>query len=163
MNEVFSAPANNWARIQGRPHQRSAAGLWLGQASVAVAWLGLLLAFASPPHGSGLSVCWSQNSIGVPCLGCGLTRSLSCAVRGMFLESWHYHPMGLLILALFAITAMQSLSPGPLRVRLAGFVEAHAAFFNTLYVAFVAAFIAFGATRALFHCTSWLPHLARSF
>ena len=40
-----------------------------------------------------------------------MTRSLSCGIRGMFLESWEYHPMGLFVLALFVVTAAQSLFP----------------------------------------------------
>src|SRR6478736_844393 len=77
------------------------ADYWLGKPSVTVAWLGLALALILSPDRFGASLCWVLDTTGLPCLGCGLTRSLSCALRGMFEQSWHYHPMGMLILALF--------------------------------------------------------------
>lgn len=128
------------------------ADLWLGKPCVIVAWFGLALALACPPHGiAGIQLCWWQSATGIPCLGCGLTRSLSCGVRGMFVESWHYHPMGMLILALFLFTAAQSLLPGRWRDRLKSFLEARARIFNLLYATFVLAFIAYGTSRALIH------------
>lgn len=123
--------------------------LWFGKLSVMVAWLGLMLTLVSPPHGSGFQVCWQKSTIGIPCPGCGVTRSLSCGIRGMFAESWNYHPMGLAILALFAFTAGQSLLPGVTRERLKCYVQARAATFNSLYLAFVILFVAYGIGRAL--------------
>jgi len=65
----------------------------LGKPCLFAAWSGLFLAAVTPPHGAGFTVCWLKASTGIPCPGCGLTRSLSCALRGMFMESWQYHPM----------------------------------------------------------------------
>jgi hypothetical protein len=124
---------------------------WLGKPCVAAAWLGLLLAVISPPHGSGVALCWFESSTGLPCPGCGMTRSLSCGIRGMFHESWEYHPMGLLVLALFVVTAAQSLFPKPIRNRLMRFIEAHGRVFNTFYLVFIIAFVSFGTVRALVH------------
>jgi len=122
---------------------------WLGKTSVCVAWLGLLLATFSPPHGTGFSACWFKVCTGFPCPGCGLTRSLSCGLRGMFLESWQYHPMGLLILGLFATVAVVSLLPRSWQERLMRHMESRAVVFNALYLMFVVTFISFGAARAL--------------
>jgi len=122
--------------------------LWLGKHSVIAAWLGLLLAVVSPPHGSGISLCWIESATGLPCPGCGLTRSLSCGLRGIFIESWQYHPMGLVILALFVCTAGQSVIPKLYRHRLVEFMQSRSVLFSSLYVAFVFLFIAFGALRA---------------
>jgi len=123
--------------------------LWLGQPCVIVAWFGLLVAVISPPHGFGISVCWFFGATGLPCLGCGVTRSLSCGLRGLWLESWQYHPMGLPILALFGLTVVQSLLPRPVRERLAQRLKDRAFWFNALYLAFVVVFVGFGVARAL--------------
>src|SRR5258707_15715148 len=103
------APLNRLLRWLDEP--RHASACWLGKHCVAVAWLGLGLAVLSPPHGSGGSGCWFQSSTGLPCPGFGMSRSFSCAVRGMFAESWAYHSIGLFFLFLFWLTSGQSLLP----------------------------------------------------
>ncbi len=131
----------------GQPER--AVQFWLGKHCVLLAWLGLLLAGVSAPQGSGISMCWFQDATGIPCPGCGMTRSLSCALRGMFLESVAYHPMGILILALFLFTAGQSLLPKVYREGIERCLQARAMFFNALYLVFVISFVSFGAMRAL--------------
>src|SRR3954464_144355 len=78
---------------------------WQGPYTVVAAWLGLFLATITPPQGTGTTVCSVKQCTGIDCLGCGLTRSLSCGLRGMFVESFNYHPFGLFVLALFLFTA----------------------------------------------------------
>ena len=129
------------------PHDVCA--LWLGKPCVIVAWLGLALALVSPPHGSHVQLCWLQSATGIPCLGCGMTRSLSCGLRGLFAESLSYHPMGLLILGLFIFTAAQSLLRGGIRNRLHSYMKTRAVLFNALYLGFVALFVTYGFGRAL--------------
>jgi hypothetical protein len=124
---------------------------WLGRPTAVVAWGALLVAVLLPPHGLGFTVCTLNATTGVPCLGCGLTRSLSCGVRGMFHESWQYHPFGLLVLTIFATAAITSLFPKRWRSGIAGFMQAHAQIFNGLYLAFVIAFVLFGIVRAIVH------------
>ncbi len=136
------APAASHGRTVP-PHTR-----WLGPASVRVAWLAIILAVLLPPRGLGLSVCWMR-SAGLPCPGCGLTRSLSCAVRGLFLESWQFHPFGLVILALFVAVAAASLLPDPARRRLQASVDAHHRVLNAASVGFIIAFATFGVLRAV--------------
>jgi Protein of unknown function (DUF2752) len=121
---------------------------WQGPYTVVAAWLGLLLAIITPPHGTGSTVCWIKQCTGIPCLGCGLGHSLSCGLRGMFADSLNYHPFGLFILALFLFTATVSVFP-PARRRVAVYMESHPVLFNVFYLAFVSAFVAFGSIRAL--------------
>jgi hypothetical protein len=121
---------------------------WQGPWTVCAAWLGLLLAAITPPHGTGTTVCWFKLCTGISCIGCGLTRSLSCGLRGMFAESLGYHPFGLFILALFLFTAATSVLPLARR-RVAAFMEARPVLFNSLYLAFILAFVGFGCIRAL--------------
>ena len=152
------APLDTIRRWLNQPHRVCA--LWLGKHCVWLAWIGLLLAVISPSRGSGIAVCWLLGGTGLPCPGCGVMRSLSCGIRGELSESWNYHPMGLLILALFVVTATQSLLPKTLRARVAVYLRTRAVIFNSLYFAFVAAFVGFGAVRALFHCaTDLMRHL----
>jgi len=80
-----------------------------------------------------------------------MTRSLSCGLRGMFAESFQYHPMGLLILALFIFTAGQSLLPKSYREGIVRFMQARATVFNAFYLVFVITFVSFGVVRALHH------------
>jgi hypothetical protein len=135
----------------------NASARWLGKYCVIAAWLGLFLATVTPPHGTSFSVCWFKNCTGLPCPGCGLTRSLSCGLRGMFVESWQYHPMGLLILTMLLAIAFASVLPPRLRERLSNYMESRAYAFNLLYLAFVVAFLAFGVGRALLNLISILP------
>jgi len=127
---------------------------WLGKFSVCVAWLGLLLAVVTPPQGTGFTICWFQTGTGLPCVGCGLTRSLSCALRGMFVESWNYHPFGVLLLGLLLIISATSLLDAKRRQSLASYMQSHAASFNALYFSLTLAFILFGICRALLHLFS---------
>jgi hypothetical protein len=130
---------------------RHAGTRWLGGRCAAVAWLGLALALLSPPQGPGVALCWFESSTGLPCPGCGMTRSLACAIRGRFAESWQNHPMGLIVLLLFLLIAGQSLLPKSIRNRIAGFIEAHAGAFNATYLSFVVAFVTFGVLRMVIH------------
>ena len=76
----------------------------------------------------------------------------------MVVESWRYHPMGLIILALFALTAAQSLTPKSFRKRLARSMQTRANALHALYLGFVATFVGFGAIRALIHCAGGWMH-----
>ncbi len=137
------------------PH--NVCSLWLGKPCVIVAWLGLVLALLSSPHGSQVQLCWLQSTTGIPCIGCGMTRSLSCALRGLFAESLSYHPMGLLTLGLFIFTAAQSLLHARLRNRLHSYMQTRAGLFNALYLGFVTLFVTYGVGRALVACAMrWL-------
>ncbi|MCZ6835083.1 MAG: DUF2752 domain-containing protein [Planctomycetota bacterium] len=124
---------------------------WFGKTSVVLAWLGLCLAIVHPPHGTGVSVCLFSSSVGMPCPGCGMTRSLSCAARGLFEESWSYHPFGLLLLMLFTCTAGLSLLPGATRRRFAASVMRHHRAVTFVYIAFIVSFATFGAVRSIAH------------
>jgi hypothetical protein len=143
----FFAESCTWLSRPARAYHR-----WQSTLTVWASWLGLLLAVITPPHGNGTTICWIKQCTGIDCPGCGMTRSLSCGLRGMFAESFSYHPFGLLVLALFLFTAVASLMPSA-RQRLAATMEARPVLFNGLYLAFVIAFVGFGGARALVELT----------
>jgi len=84
-------------------HRRRLVGL--GAAGVLVA------ARLLPAHGVGVTVCWYRLAFGVRCPGCGLTRSLSCAMRGMWAESWDYHPLGIAVMVALVAAAVRGAWP----------------------------------------------------
>jgi hypothetical protein len=153
---ALPGPSEN--RLRLRLSAGDACHRWLGGFSTVVAWLGLLLAVVSPPAGNPWLRCWFHAATGLPCPGCGLTRSLSCALRGRFWDSWGYHPMGAIILALFVAVALVSLLPARPRERLAGFIRARNRFFDRLYVGFVVVFLGFGILRALLAVGAAVAH-----
>ena len=71
----------------------------------------------------------------------------------MFYESWQFHPFGLIILGLFLLVALVSLSPKAQRARLAEAMEQRAPFVRTLFFVFVSAFCSYGLLRALLQIT----------
>lgn len=122
---------------------------WFGKYTSRVAWLALALAFVLPPSGVGINLCWLRGGFTILCPGCGLTRSLSCAVRGRFYESWLFHPFGPFIVVMFFLVAFVSLLPNEKRRQLADWMERHVQVFRSFTIAFVAAFCAYGLLRAL--------------
>lgn len=49
------------------------------------------------------SICLFYHLTGLPCPGCGLTRSFVCLGHGRLLEALHWHPLGPAIFFLFAL------------------------------------------------------------
>jgi hypothetical protein len=122
---------------------------FFGRRNAILAALILCVAFAHPPHGLGMTVCLSAASTGIACPGCGPTRSLSCAARGMLAESWRYHPFGAPVLAMLALIAAQGAMPERVRRRWTARVLRRHRLAGALYAAFVAAFVAHGIARAV--------------
>jgi len=48
--------------------------------------------FHSIIESSQFSLCWFKTITGKPCIFCGLTRSMSCFIRGDFGQAFHYNP-----------------------------------------------------------------------
>jgi hypothetical protein len=129
--------------------QTGGSRFWLSPQCFWAAWLGLLLAVVVPPHGTGTTVCWLKATTGIPCPGCGLTRSMSCALRGMPVESLHYHPLGMVILLMLVTMASVSLCPTASKQKIRQFIDDRPRLFNSVYWAFVIVFVGFGVSRAV--------------
>jgi Protein of unknown function (DUF2752) len=87
-----------------------------------LAVLALWVAAALPVEGIGLLVCPFRVVTGVPCAGCGLTRSVIEAARGEWGMALRLHPLGpVFCLALMGVAA-SGLLPREGRVRLRGWL-----------------------------------------
>ncbi len=109
----------------------------------------LIAAALQPPDGLGMRCCWLERSTGLPCPGCGLGRSLSCALHGLVGASWTYHPFGIVFLAILTATAMVGVLPLPARERLAVLLHRRQRLVVSAYLLLIASFLAYGAARAL--------------
>ena len=72
----------------------------------------LLLSFFLPIKGLSFHICPFHWITGVPCIGCGLTRSVSCISRGHFSDSIYYHPFGVFIYLFLIGIIVACLFPG---------------------------------------------------
>ena len=119
----------------------------------------VLLAAALPSQGAGVPLCLFRYLTGLPCPGCGLTRSFSCILHGDFARAYDYHPFGYVLLPLFMIIAVTLFIPGPFRSRLEGLVRGRQAKLRTIYLTLIYGFIAFGAIRTVVYAVQGLHAL----
>ncbi|MFW5739011.1 MAG: DUF2752 domain-containing protein [Myxococcota bacterium] len=53
-----------------------------------------------------VAVCPMAVIVGIPCPGCGMTRATLSALHGDFATSFRFHPLGMIIVPLFATYAI---------------------------------------------------------
>ena len=94
-------------------------GLGRRRRAAAAAAAVLAVAAIHPPQGIGTNLCLMRRATGLQCPGCGMTRSLSCAIRGKWGESFEHHPLGLAMLVLLAGAAVFGLVSSSLAARVA--------------------------------------------
>ena len=109
----------------------------------------LLVTFVMPPGGLPITLCWFHAVTGLPCPGCGLTRSLASLSHGHLGDAFRYHPFGLVLYALFVGLTAAGLAGEARRARLRAWLEqrALAARSRAVYHGLVAAFLGFGLVR----------------
>lgn len=61
----------------------------------AIACAILVLGALLPPDGTRIPACPSRLITGVPCPGCGLTRSVTSLEHGDVAKAWRYNPFGI--------------------------------------------------------------------
>jgi hypothetical protein len=116
--------------------------------SVALAGLVVVaVGLVHPAHGTGIQLCAWRAMTGLECPGCGLSRSVSCAVRGEFEASFAYHPFGIVLLSAFATSMLVHVLPGPWRRRILRHLVRRSGGVQRLYVGAVALFITYGVAR----------------
>jgi hypothetical protein len=100
----------------GRPFTMRA----LGTAGLAVVFA---VSFLMPPSGLGVSTCAFRNTIGIPCPGCGLTRSFAAISHGQPGNAFRAHPLGIAVYAGMAIYMVKWAVEALLRRRLLARLE----------------------------------------
>jgi len=119
----------------------------------------VLLTAALPSQGAGIQICFFRYLTGLPCPGCGLTRSFSCILHGEFARGYGYHPFGYVLLPLFLFVASTLFLPASRRSRVEGFVRSRQSRLRLVYLAFIYGFIAFGAIRTALYAVQGLHAL----
>lgn len=80
---------------------------------------GGLLYFALASHGVDLMPCPFLKVTGLPCPGCGMTRSCLALLRGNWADVWRLNPFGPVFAAFWAVVGAGLLLPQPWRSRFA--------------------------------------------
>lgn len=104
----------------------------------------IALAVAAPPDGLGFSICSFYNLTGIPCPGCGLTRSVSATLHGQLPLALYFNPFGIPIALCGAALAMSALWRA-----LAQWILRHRAAIRRVGAAYTAAFLILGTVRAV--------------
>lgn len=85
----------------------------------------VVLAFVLPKGGLGLPLCQFKVLTGLPCLGCGLTRSFIGMAHLNIADALFYHPFGVVLFPLALFLAVMGIVPERTRGRVAGWAELH--------------------------------------
>ena len=127
--------------------ETGAFGALFGRGARIFAGLAVVGSFVMPPHGVGFSICLLNNLTGLPCPGCGLTRSFACISHGQLADAVNFHPFGPL-LYLWAWLGVFATIAGPVRrARAAAWFGRHPRGIRFVYGACVLLFLVFGFTR----------------
>jgi len=82
--------------------------------------------FLLPGTGLGITTCAFKNTIGVPCPGCGLTRSFVAVSHGRPATAFREHPLGVFIYAGLAVYMAKWALEASIRRRLLARLEERA-------------------------------------
>lgn len=106
----------------------------------------MLFAPRGLPH---VPVCWFRSMTGLPCPGCGLTRSVFAIGSGEFAAAWHFNPFGYVV---YAVLVVLLLLPALARIapKLTGRIES-SRFVNLFVGLNVAGLLVFGLLRLAMH------------
>ena len=127
---------------------------WFSAACLAV----VVLSFVLPPgKGFGLPLCQFREMTGLPCLGCGLTRSFIDMARLHLERAAFYHPMGVLLFPLALFFGLLLPVPARLREHLGRWAETHGLLVNCFWGAVLVLFVVYGVGRMAWVALSHQP------
>ncbi len=119
----------------------------------------VMLTAALPSQGAGIQICFFRYLTGLPCPGCGLTRSFSCILHGDFARGYEYHPFGFVLLPIFLLAAFTLFLPSSRRSQLEDFMRSRQSRLRLVYLTFIYGFIAFGVIRTALYAVQGLHAL----
>ncbi len=96
-----------------------------------------------------LPVCSFRALTGLPCPGCGLTRSMLATAHGDLSRAWTMHPIGILFFALLLAAATLAFLPRPARELIAARAETGARTINVAAVTIGAGLALYGVGRLI--------------
>jgi hypothetical protein len=94
---------------------------WASVACLAVVVLALVL----PRNGPGIPLCQFKRVTGLPCFGCGLTRSFIGMAHLDVARAGFFNPLGVVLFPMVALVALLLPAPARARDRLARWAEGH--------------------------------------
>ncbi|MCB2155883.1 DUF2752 domain-containing protein [bacterium] len=117
----------------------------------------VLGAFILSPTGSGPSMCTLQRATGLPCPGCGLTRSVTSFLHGHFSWAWHYHPFGPIIALFFVFLTILAVLPKRYREPIMQWLEKRDAVVAWIFMVVLIAMVAYGIIRLILVAMHYPP------
>jgi hypothetical protein len=127
---------------------------WFSAACLAVVVLSFLL---PPGRGFGVPLCQFREMTGLPCLGCGLTRSFIDMARLHVERAAFYHPIGVVLFPLSLFFALLLPAPAALRERMSRWAETHPVLLNSFWGVLLVVFLAYGVGRMAWVALSHQP------
>jgi hypothetical protein len=108
----------------------------------------MLLASAFlPPDGLGFDICLVHRITGLSCIGCGLSRSITCLTHGRVQDAAAYHPFGIVFYVILLALTLHSVLPRSWGTRVRRAALEHERWLRPAYRLFVVTFIGFGVVR----------------
>lgn len=139
------------------PRRRSVATILLNSLSIRLFGAVFVLSFLIPRHGTAVPLCWVQGLVGLPCPGCGMSRSFANISQLHWTDAWGYHPFGLVFYPLVVSLALANLLPRPWLDEIRAWLGARDRMLRPAYLTVVVAFIAYGAVRLVIEAFSHGP------
>ena len=125
------------------PAVRTGRTRWILSVFAIVALLPTLI--VSPQKLPHISFCWFHSATGLPCPGCGLTRSVFAIGSGEFAAAWAFNPFGYLVYGILIVFLFLPLL-ARVAPRLTGVLES-SRFLNTLVAVSVLSLLIYGFAR----------------
>lgn len=146
MLAAHSRPTNVTHDLNEKTKGRSAL-LRVRRGALAIAVF--VVAAVHPAGGLGIDLCPSRLFFHIPCPGCGITRSISCTIRGRFAEAVTYNLFGPIVIAVCLLLLASALLPGTWTAAICRRLAWTEATTTRLIWGLGLAFITFGVIRAL--------------